>query len=121
MIRGATGSGNGSTGGGVKGLRVETRGLNLGMYKERLERRIKSNWQMAKSDYANLQRNGRTVVVYFDWHRDGRLVFAGIGSSTGDPILDRDARNAVLNTSPFDPIPATITLDVIRLGATFTY
>ena len=111
-----------SGGGGQKGMSVSGgAGLDIGENKVWIERRIQNIWRRTKSDYSELQHSGRTVVVYFDWYRDGRLVFASFGTRTGNPALDNEARNAVQNSSPYIPIPKEITLDVIHLNATFTY
>jgi len=119
MQPGAVSSGGG---GGQKGTRIEGgAGVDIGENKVWIERRIQNIWRRTKSGYSELQRSGRTVVVYFDWYRDGRLVFVSFGTTTGNPALDNEARNAVQNSSPFNPIPKEITLDVIHLNATFTY
>src|SRR5262249_39184948 len=104
MVRRATdtqpGAISSGSGGGQKGMRIDGgAGLDIGQNKEWIERRIQTIWRQNKSDYAGLQRSGRTVVVYFDWYRDGRLVFASFGTRTGNPALDNEARNAVLNAS----------------------
>ena len=111
-----------SGGGGQKGMSINGgAGVDIGENKVWIERRIQNIWRRTKSDYSEMQRSGRTVVVYFDWYRDGRLVFASFGTTTGNPALDNEARNAVQNASPYIPIPKEITLDVIHLNATFTY
>ncbi|HZS44780.1 MAG TPA: TonB C-terminal domain-containing protein [Blastocatellia bacterium] len=107
---------------GQKGMRLDGgAGVDLGSNKALLEKRMWTAWQKTKSEYTDMQRAGRAVVVYFDWYRDGHLVFTGFGTRTGNAALDNEARNAVQNASPFYPIPKEITLNVIHLNATFTY
>ena len=110
------------SGGGQNGTRLDGGGgLDLGNNKIYLERRLQSAWHRTRSEYTDMQLLGKAVVVYFDWYRDGHLVFTGFGRTSGNPALDNEARSTVQNISPFNPIPKEITLDVIHMNATFTY
>jgi TonB family protein len=124
MVRNAAASHSGSStaGGGQKGIQIDGgAGVDIGENKLFIERRIQNIWHRTKSQYSELQRSGRTVVIYFEWHRDGTLVFNSFGTTTGNPALDNEARSAVQNASPYIPIPKEITLDVIQLNVRFTY
>ena len=111
-----------SGGGGQKGTSVDGgAGVDIGEYKVWIERRIQNIWHRTRSYYSESEWSGRTVVVYFDWHRDGQLVFRFFGKTTGNSTLDNEARNAIQNASPYRPIPKEIKEDVVRLNVIFTY
>jgi TonB family protein len=121
-IRSSTFTRQGLTGVNQKDMQLDDgAGLDLGNNKIILERRLKSAWNRTRSTHTELQEAGKQplIIVSFDWLRDGKLVFTGFSKSSGNPTLDNEARNAVQNASPFDPIPKEISLDIIHMNATF--
>lgn len=104
--------------GSDKDMSVGIEGLNLGIYRERLEYRIKRSW--FPPTYANQLNRRASITVYFDLYRDGRIKVTSY-TSTGNRIMDRAAINAVTSINPYDPLPASITLEKIPLYAVFNY
>jgi protein TonB len=47
-----------------------------------------------------------TVLVVFAMRRDGSLVQVGVKSSSGRPVLDREALETLRRAQPLPPIPA---------------
>lgn len=103
---------------GDKDISIGIEGLNLGIYRERLEYRIKRNW--FPPTYTNLLNRRASITVYFDLYRDGHLKVTG-HTTTGNGIMDRAAINAINSTNPYDPLPPSITLEKIPLYAVFNY
>lgn len=101
-----------------KDMSVGIEGLNLGIYRERLEHRIKRSWWVPT--YTNQLNRRATITVYFDLYRNGQIKITGY-TSTGNRIMDRAAINAVTSISPYDPLPPTVTLEKIPLYAVFNY
>lgn len=65
-----------------------------------LQRAIKRAWHPP-----NLEASKRTVVI-FDVHKGGEMSDLRIEQSSGSPLADESALKAVLDASPFQPLPA---------------
>ena len=51
------------------------------------------------------QRPGQVTIVTFSIYRDGRAGDVRIVQSSGNPMVDISAQRAVLDASPFPPLP----------------
>lgn len=78
---------------------VAKRNLDWGPYMANLQRRIKSQWMPQR--YPNSNR----VMVEFNISRSGELSGLRLTQSSGSPVVDEAAMQAVRNSAPFPPLP----------------
>ena len=88
---------------------------NWGPYMRDLEQRIKRNWSPPKGD------SSKRVVITFTIARDGRLLNHRITKSSGLPMADRAAMNAIELTAPFRPLPPEFKGQSVPIEFTFDY
>ena len=88
---------------------------NWGPYMRDLEARIKRNWNPPKGDQS------KRVVLLFKIGRDGRLLSIRTVKSSGQPLSDAAAKNAVELTAPFKPLPPEFKGSSIDIEFTFDY
>lgn len=89
------------TGGGGVGVGNNSPfGDQFGAYAETLRNRVAQHWQTSGMD-ARLP----TVSVIFTLHRDGSVTGIRISSSSGNSTLDISTRRAIMDASPFPPMP----------------
>ena len=90
------------TGGGGVGVGTNSPfGDQFGAYAETLRNRVAQHWQTGGMD-SRLP----TVSVVFTLHRDGSATGIRITSSSGNSALDNSTRRAIMDASPFPPMPA---------------
>ena len=90
-----------------------TLGSRFGDYSQRVQQMVTQKWRTGDVDGSI--RTAPQVVVSFDIHRDGTISTPSIKQSSGISILDLSARRAILEASPFPPLPQTFE----RSSATF--
>jgi len=113
---GARGQGFGlSSGGGVgSGSYLDVGDFCCPEYIQTMVQRIRSAWNQN-------QGNKGICVVKVTIQRDGRLTDVEVERSTGDPVLDRAARSAVVSTRQLPPLPAQYPNPTLGVHLTFEY
>lgn len=96
-----------------------TREFKYISYFLRIKRKIEMTWSYPKS---SLQR-GETgqVILKITLDRTGKLNNLETVKSSGYIDLDSEAKNAILQASPFGPFPSTWTLKKLNINITFNY
>lgn len=130
-IRSALGRGGGAGGqgggrGGVEGepIPLDSRDPKFSDYLDRVRRMIKERWGFPcvknpvtrECEYKSAQ-----LVVEFGIAKDGRVPFVNVMRSSGWPIYDDYAVNAIKLAAPFPPVPDSISKKGIPILATFNY
>lgn len=88
--------------------------INFGPYMSALQRKIKRSWRPPRGTESN------TIKVTFSINSDGRLANLKIVQACADQQANQAALNAVINSSPFDPLPPGSN-DSIDIEFTFDY
>lgn len=99
------------------GLSFDTQWYEWGPYAAKMLRAIRRNWQIP--EIARLGVSG-VVRIRFFIERDGRVTGLTITDESGRPPMDFAARDAIADSSPFDPLPADL-IGVDREGVTITF
>jgi TonB family protein len=90
-----------------------TLGSRFGAYSALIQERVTQHWRTGDVD-ANI-RTGPQVVVSFEIRRDGSVGALRVTQESGISTLDFSARRAILEASPFPPLPQAFE----RSSATF--
>jgi TonB family protein len=127
VLRGIGGLGPGSIGGSVpnrRGGRVDMGPLSFdtnwyewGPYAAEMLRKIRYHWQIPEIAQLGV---GGVVRIRFFIERDGRVTGLEIEMPSAHPPMDYAARDAILNASPLQPLPADL-VGVEREGVTITF
>ena len=80
-----------------------TLGSRFGAYSALIQERITQRWRTGDVD-ANI-RTAPQVVVNFEIQRDGTIGAPRIVQGSGIATLDFSVRRAILEASPFPPLP----------------
>lgn len=99
------------------GLSFDTQWYDWGPYADKMLRKIRRNWRIP--EIARLGVSG-VVRIRFFIERDGRVSGLIITDESGKPPMDFAARDAIADSSPFDPLPTDLT-GVDREGVTITF
>jgi len=127
-LQGGTGGGRPGGGGGLLGGRggiegepvpLDTRDPRYTDYFEQIRRRIKENWIYPHE--AGDRGIGGQLVIEFAIRKDGWLQFVDLKRSSGVPILDQYALNALKLAQPFPPIPDSVSKGSLPVAGIFTY
>ncbi|GAB4350537.1 MAG: hypothetical protein OHK0047_44510 [Leptolyngbyaceae cyanobacterium] len=87
--------------------------VDWGPYLARLQRRVEQNWIPGQTG-ASL----RTVVI-FSIGKNGELRNLRLGRSSGNPLTDDAALNAIQRSSPFEQLPASYDGSSVQINFTF--
>ncbi len=98
-------------------LSFDTRWYDWGPYAAAMLRKIRRNWRIP--EIAMLGVEG-VVKIRFYIERDGTVTGLQILDESGKPPMDFAARDAIANSSPFNPLPSDLT-GVEREGVTITF
>jgi protein TonB len=99
------------------GLSFDTQWYEWGPYAAKMLRAIRRNWQIP--EIARLGVSG-VVRIRFFIERSGEVTGLVITDESGRPPMDFAARDAIVDSSPFDPLPADL-IGVDREGVTITF
>ena len=124
LRRGAGGSGDGR--GGIEGepIPLDSTDPRYSDYLEQVRRRIKEKWgypcekneQTRVCEYRSTQ-----LIIEFGIAKSGELAFVTLMRTSGHPIYDDYALNAVKLASPFPPIPDSFSKKGVPIHASFHY
>jgi TonB family protein len=106
-------------GGGVDtgGLSFDTQWYDWGPYAKMMLAKIRRNWDIP--EIARMGVSG-SVRIRFFIERDGTVTGLSITNESGKPPMDNAARNAILDSSAFRPLPADL-IGVDHEGVTITF
>jgi TonB family protein len=104
------GSAKGGGRGGIEGeaIPLDSSDIKFSDYLERLRRRIKANWGfpcIKNAGTRECEYKTTSLVVEFGILKNGHLQFVEIVQSSGYPIYDDYAVNAIKFGSPFPAVP----------------
>ncbi len=117
------GGGGGLRGGrgGIEGepIPLDTKDSRYTDYFDKIRRRIKENWIYPRE--AGERGIGGQLVIEFAIRKDGRLQVVELKRSSGVPILDEYALNALKLAQPFPPVPDAVSKGTLLIAGIFTY
>ncbi len=88
-------------------------------YFDKIRQRIKANWIYPRE--AGDRGVGGQLVIHFAIAKDGKLEAIELRRSSGVPILDLYALNAIKLAQPFPPVPDSLSKRAIPIMGIFTY
>lgn len=89
--------------------------VDWGPYMKDVERRIKKNWTPPKGN------SSKHAVVTFTVGRDGRVLSNKVTKSSGNPLVDKAAIDAIYLAAPFKPLPTEFKGQSVPIEFTFDY
>ena len=117
------GGGGGLRGGrgGIEGepVPLDTKDPRYTDYFEKIRRQIKENWIYPRE--AGERGIGGQLVIEFAIRKDGWLQFVDLKRSSGVPVLDQYALNALKLAQPFPPVPDSVSKGPLPVAGFFTY
>src|SRR5262249_20173947 len=121
---GAGGSGEGRA--GIEGelIPLDSKDPRYSDYLDRVRRAIKEKWGFpCVKNLATHECEYKTtqLIIEFGIAKDGKVPFVTVVRSSGYPIYDDYAVNAVKLAAPFPPIPDTFSKTGVPIHATFSY
>jgi len=98
---------------------LDTDDLLYTSYLQGLRRRIELIWQYPEA----ARRDGiqGSLVMKFSIAKSGKLADVEMIKSSGYPMLDEAARKALIDASPFNPLPDNWKKDYFTITGTFMY
>jgi len=100
-------------------ISLNTRDLTYLSYFAHIKQKIEREWSYPAE--AVDQKEEGQLLLLFVLQRSGQVKAVEFLRPSGFEVLDRHAWEAVVNASPFDPIPSHIPQDELRIRARFTY
>ena len=88
-------------------------------YLSTIKKKIEPLWHYPQS--ARERGLQGKLALYFSIVRDGRLVKLEVLSTSGHPLLDNQALEAVQGAAPYHPLPETLRIARLNIHATFEY
>jgi len=121
---GAGGRGEGRAGIEGEPIPLDSANPKYSDYLDQVRRRIKEKWGFpcVKNESTRVcEYKSTQLVIEFGIAKDGKVPFVTVLRSSGYPIYDDWAVNAVKLASPFPPIPDTFSKKGVPIHATFSY
>ena len=127
-LQGGTGGSRPGGGGGLLGGRggmegepvpLDTTDPRYTDYFEKIRRRIRENWIYPRE--AGERGIGGQLLIEFGIRKDGWLQFVDLKRSSGVPVLDQYALNALKLAQPFPPVPDSVAKSTLGIAGIFTY
>jgi len=125
---GRGGGAGGRTGGraGIEGepIPLDSQDPKYSDYLDHVRRKIKANWGypcVKNVSTRECEYKTATLIVEFGIAKDGHVPFVNVIRSSGWPIYDDYAVNAIKFSSPFRPIPDALSKKGIPIMASFNY
>ena len=109
----------GANGAAAPGTSVEfdTQGLDFGPWIRRFIAQVRRNWLVPKEA---MSLKGRTVLS-FAVSKAGEVRNVKVAQPSGIAPFDRAALNAIVNSNPFDALPAADTREEVQFTVSFYY
>lgn len=104
---------------GLGSIVLDTKDPKYQTYFNQVRERIKSRWAYPR-DAGEKGVEGE-VLIEFHIAKDGRLEYIALQKSSGVPILDDYALNAVRLAQPFPPAPDDIAKQTLTINGSFHY
>jgi TonB family protein len=101
-------------GGGTGGVQLDVKNFCCPEYIAQMVQKIRQNWN-------SRQGAGGEPVVKFVIRRDGVLVNVEVEKSSGQLLLDNEARGAVIRTMQLAPLPREFTEPSLTVHLTFDF
>jgi TonB family protein len=128
-LRRGSGGGAGGRGEGRAGIEGEPIPLDSkdprhSDYLDRVRRAIKEKWGfpcVKNASTHECEYKTTTLIIEFGIAKDGKVPFVTVLRSSGYPIYDDYAVNAVKLAAPFPPIPDNFSKTGVPIHATFSY
>ena len=98
---------------------IGTQSIKYASYLEHIKNKIQNVWVYPEEAIQTGQQG--ELLVLFSIDKNGNLVRLKLIRSSGYPLLDKAALQAVRDASPFPPLPKRFNLDVLNIYATFEY
>ena len=98
-------------------IQFDTKGVEFGPWLRRFVAQVKRNWFVPN---AAMTFNGR-VVLQFNIHRNGRITDVVVAQASSIDAFNRSAVNAILGSSPTEPLPPEYPEDRAFFTVTFYY
>lgn len=105
--------------GGEATVNINTRELRYANYMQGVKNLVESVWRYP--DQAKREKITGTLLMRFTIDRDGNLVGIEMLRSSGEPLLDHAAIEAVRKSSPYAPLPDSWGVTRLHIHATFEY
>lgn len=121
---GAGGSGSGRAGIEGEPIPLDSADPKYSDYLDQIRRRIKEKWGypcVKNEDTRECEYKTAQLVIEFGILKNGQVPFVNVVKSSGYPIYDDYAVNAVKLASPFPAIPDTFSKKGVPIHATFSY
>ena len=121
---GAGGRGEGHTGIEGEPIALDSKDPRFSDYLDRVRRAIKEKWGFpCIKNPATHECEYKTthLIIEFGIAKDGKVPFVTVVQSSGYPIYDDYAVNAVKLAAPFPPIPDSFSKTGVPIHATFSY
>ncbi|WP_025270191.1 energy transducer TonB family protein [Hippea sp. KM1] len=100
-------------------ISIGTQQLKYASYMAKLKNKIQAVWVYPNKAIQTGQQGA--LLILFSIDKNGRLVRLKLIRSSGYPVLDDAALQAVRDASPFAPLPKRLGIDVLNIYATFEY
>ena len=101
-------------GGGAGGVQLDVKNFCCPEYLAQMVQRVRQRWN------PNVGAGGQPVVK-FTIRRDGMLTNVELEKSSGQDLLDLEARRAVINTVQLPPLPREFTESSLTVHLTFDF
>ncbi len=98
---------------------IGTQSLKYASYMQHVKDQIEGVWEYPEE--AQLKNQQGSLLLLFSIDKNGRLVALKLLRSSGFPLLDKAAMDAVREAAPFPPLPKRLKLDRLNVYATFSY
>ncbi|WP_081639317.1 energy transducer TonB [Hippea alviniae] len=98
---------------------IGTQSIKYASYMQHIKHKIQNVW-IYPQEAIQTGQQGRLLIL-FSIGKDGSLVKLKLLRSSGYPLLDKAALQAVKDAAPFPPLPKRFGVDVLNIYATFEY
>ncbi len=100
-------------------ISIGTQSIKYASYMEHIKNKIENVW-VYPSFAAQTGQQG-SLLVLFSIGRNGNLLRVKLIRSSGYPLLDKAAIEAVKDAAPYPPLPERFNIDVLNIYANFVY